>query len=239
MRPPDGGGTDLSIEVSRSAGMRTGRVLLLHGIARSAASMAKLDRRLTTAGFRTLNVDFPSTRLALDGLAADVRRRAAGFLAPDGTPLHFVTHSMGGLLARVMLAQDRVLDLGRVVMLGPPNQGSEIADLLDRTWLYRSVFGPAGEQLTTHGSPKLPSVDYALGVIAWDRFTDPFSWFFIPGPNDGKVAVARTMLPGMADHVTLHATHTFLPQNNAAIHQTIHFLRHGLFLHGASGSHEG
>ena len=209
-----------------------GRVLLLHGIARSSASTAKLDRCLNAVPFRTLNLDYPSRRMSLQDIAAGVQRQAGSFLAGDGTPLHIVTHSMGGLVARIMLARARPSDLGRVVMLGPPNQGSEIADLLDGTRLYRRAFGPAGAQLTTRDTLQLPPIDYPVGVIAGDRFTDPLSWMIIPGPNDGKVSVARTRLEGMTDHVTLHATHTFLPQNNTAIRLTIHFLRFGAFSGG-------
>jgi triacylglycerol lipase len=101
---------------------------------------------------------------------------------------------------------------------------------LTGTWFFRLLFGPAGAELTTRSRPEFAPVDYPLEIIAGNRFIDPVSWLLIPGPNDGKVAVARTRVDGMTDWVILHASHTFLPQNDEAIRQTIFFLRHGAFL---------
>ena len=210
-----------------------GRVLLLHGLVRSSGSLAKLERAIAAKGFETLNFTYPSRRFPLEQLADIVFQSAAGFIERNDGPLHIVTHSMGGLVARALIAQHRPACLGRVVMLGPPNQGSEIADLLDGTRLYRWAFGPAGAQLTTRRNAHPSPVDFALGVIAADRPFDPLSWLIIPGPNDGKVAVARTRIDGMADHVTLHATHTLMVRNKAVIRETIHFLRHGCFVSGS------
>ena len=140
---------------------------------------------------------------------------------------------MGGLLTRAYINRYRPPNLGRVVLLAPPSQGSEIADLLDRRWLYRKFFGPAGMQLGTRVNEGLGDllgrVDYPLGIIAGDRAVDPLGWLLIPGPNDGKVSVNRTKVRGMSDHVTLHATHALMMRNVRVIQHTIHFLRHGRF----------
>jgi pimeloyl-ACP methyl ester carboxylesterase len=213
--------------------MPSARVLLLHAIARSPASMTKLERAIAAAGFETLNVRYPSRKLPLEALAEEVRRTAGNFIERNDGPLHIVTHSMGGLVARTLIAQNRPASLGRVVMLGPPNQGSEVADLLVRTWLYRRIYGPAGLQLTTHNVMHPTQADFTLGVIAADRTIDPLCWFLIPGPNDGKVSVARTKIDGMTDHTTVHATHTLMARNNEVLRQTIHFLRHGRFAKAA------
>jgi alpha-beta hydrolase superfamily lysophospholipase len=202
------------------------RVLLLHGIARSPASLAKLERGLASAGFETLNLGYPSRTASLEQLADHVWREAGAFLERNDGPLHFVTHSMGGLVARALIARHRPPALGRVVMLGPPNQGSEVADLLHRTWLYRRYYGPAGGQLITG---PMPRVDFPLGVIAGDRSLDPLCWLIIPGPNDGKVSVARTAAGRMADHAVLHTTHTFMARNARVLNLTIRFLRDGRF----------
>ena len=210
-----------------------GKVLLLHGIARTAASLAGLERMLQAAGFRTLNLDYPSRKHPLEDLAGHVHRTAAGFIEVDDAPVHVVTHSMGGLLARAYLTRHRPAALGRVVMLGPPNGGSEVADLLVRTALYRRMFGPADAQLTTAGGDALRAalgpVDYPLGVIAGSRSIYPLGSLVISGPGDGRVSVASTRAAGMADHLVLPVTHPLMMRSPAVMRQTLHFLRHGRF----------
>jgi pimeloyl-ACP methyl ester carboxylesterase len=175
-----------------------------------------------------LNLGYPSRRLPLEQLADEVRMQASDFIDRSDGPLHLVTHSMGGLVARALVARNRPAALGRVVMLGPPNQGSEIADLLAGTRLYQR-YGPAGEQLTTYHAFRPARVDFPLGVIAGDRALDLLGWLIIPGPNDGKVSVARSKIDGMTDHATIHTTHTFMACNTEVQRQTIEFLRNGRF----------
>ena len=137
-------------------------VLLLHGIARRAASLRPLERRLTRAGYVTLNLDYPERRLGLADIAEVIAPTVAAF-GEDVTRLHIVTHSMGGLVARVLLAQRRPDNLGRVVMLGPPNGGSEITDALHRFAAYRRFFGPAGAELgTERGAAQARLFGFAL-----------------------------------------------------------------------------
>lgn len=208
-------------------------VVLLHGILRRAASMQKLQQALAAEGYRVLNLDYPSREQDLaqivDGLSAPI----TAFEAELTRNLHFVTHSMGGLVARAYLNRCRPKRLGRVVMLAPPNEGSEIADLLRRNWLYRSAFGPAGGQLATQRSEELchllGEVDYPLGVIAGDRSLYVFASLVLPGPNDGRVSVERTRVAGMSDHIVLPTSHPLIMRDPEAMAQTIHFLRHGRF----------
>ena len=204
--------------------------------------MARIERALRAAGYGTLNLDYDARHKPLETLAGEVAREAGRFLyaAPDpgAGPLHVVAHSMGGLLARALITRRRPAGLGRVVMLGTPNGGSEVADLLCRNALYRRVFGPAGAQLVTCPDTALRAVlgtvDYPLGVIAGDRSLDPISsWLLLPGPDDGRVSVERTKVAGMADHIVLHATHPLMMRNAEVIRQTLHFLRHGRFEHAA------
>jgi pimeloyl-ACP methyl ester carboxylesterase len=216
------------------------RVVLLHGIARSQAAMARLSRRLTQAGYQVRNAGYPSRSGTLEYLADRVWFDTAAFIEQSVGHTHFVTHSMGGLLARVIMARHRPRRLGRVVMLGPPSHGSEIADRLVANPLYRWYFGPAGAELGTRPAAQLQAllgtVDYPLGIIAGDRAIDLLGWLMIPGPNDGRVAVARTTIAGAADHLTLHVTHTFMMRNPSVILQTIHFLRHGRFYPASSST---
>lgn len=205
---------------------------MLHGIAASSRSLRKLERAAASAGYRTLNADYSSRLMPFESLVEEVHEIIAPFVVQPGRT-HFVTYSMGGLLARAYIAKYRPSRLGSVVMLAPPNEGSEVADLLVRSRAYRWFFGPAGSQLTTNRSHALRrllgEIDYPLGIIAGDRFIDPLGWLLIPGANDGRVSVARTKLYGMTDHITLHATHFGMARNPAAIAQAVHFLHHGRF----------
>jgi pimeloyl-ACP methyl ester carboxylesterase len=208
-------------------------VVLLHGIARTSRSLNRLQRALQQSAFATLNLDYPSRKQPLGVLARNVHADISAFADSIDGPVHFVGHSMGGLLTRVYIAAHRPDRLGRVVMLGTPNAGSEIADFLKGFFAYRAFYGPAGQQLTTAGDQtlrSLPPVDYALGIIAGHRTIDPVSSYFIlPRPNDGKVAVGSTRLDGMADHIVVGTTHNGLAHHPVAIDQTIAFLREGRF----------
>ncbi|MGO4406059.1 esterase/lipase family protein [Bosea sp. RAF48] len=208
-------------------------VVLLHGILRRATSMKLLEQALTAAGYRVLNLDYPSRRQDLSEIVEGLRDPIAAFEAALTGHLHFVTHSMGGLVARAYLNRFPPERLGRVVMLAPPNEGSEIADLLQRNWLYQSAFGPAGGQLATQRSEELcrllGAVDYPLGVIAGDRSLYVFASLVLPGPNDGRVSVERTRVAGMSDHIVLPTSHPLIMRDPEAMAQTIHFLQHGRF----------
>ncbi|KQT76902.1 alpha/beta hydrolase [Methylobacterium sp. Leaf466] len=219
-------------------------VLLLHGIARRAASLAGLERAFRAAGYATLNLDYPARKAPLEDLVERIAPEVAAF-AGSVAALHMATHSMGGLLARALVTRHRPANLGRVVMLGPPNGGSEIADRLWRLAPYRLFFGPAGAQLTTTPDAALRAllgrVEYPLGIIAGDRSLSPLeSWLMLPGPDDGRVTVARTKVAGMTDHVTLHATHSLMMNNATVVAQALHFVRVGSFAtraaHGPTGS---
>ena len=209
-------------------------VVFLHGISRSFRSLIPMQKAVDAAGFATRNIGYPSRHKALSALADDIHPAIAPFAEANEGCTHFVCHSMGGLLARVYLARHRPARLGRVVMLGTPNGGSEIADVM-KNWLpYRLYFGPAGQQLVTARDATtealLPAVDYPVGIIAGDHSLDPItSRFMLPGADDGRVTVARTRLDGMADHVVIPASHAFMIKNKEAIAQTVAFLKDGRF----------
>jgi pimeloyl-ACP methyl ester carboxylesterase len=206
---------------------------MLHGYGRTSRSLGNLERALQTAQFATLNLSYQSLRKPIEALAADIDADVATFAAAIDGPIHFVGHSMGGLLTRVYIARYRPTRLGRVVMLGTPNGGSEVADVAQRLALYRAFCGPAGLQLSTELHPTLralPAINYPLGIVAGNRTVDPISSFLIlPRPNDGKVSVQRTRLDGMADHIIVETSHNGLLRNPAAIGQTVAFLREGRF----------
>jgi pimeloyl-ACP methyl ester carboxylesterase len=188
---------------------------------------------LERAGFTTLNLDYLSRSKALEALAEDIHPAIQRFADSIDTSVHFVGHSMGGLLARVYIGRYRPKRLGRVVMLGTPNGGSEIADRLKNFGAFRAFFGPAGQQLGTQRSAvddaMLPPIDYPVGVIAGNRSIDPVAGTMLPKPHDGRVSVANTRLDGMADHIIVETSHPWLVRNGLAIEQTITFVRDGQF----------
>jgi len=208
-------------------------VVLLHGISRTARSFRKMQTTLERSGFATLNLDYASRRKALEALAEDIHPAIELFAGGLTGSVHFVCHSMGGLLARVYIARHRPKRLGRVVMLGTPNSGSEIADRLRHLRPYPAFFGPAGQQLGTQRNEAIkalfPPVNYPVGIIAGDRSIYPITSAFLPKPHDGRVSVANTRLDGMADHIVIRTSHPWLGRHSVAIAQTIAFLKAGKF----------
>jgi pimeloyl-ACP methyl ester carboxylesterase len=208
-------------------------VVLLHGISRTARSFRKMQTALEGRGFVTLNQDYASRRKALEALAEDIHPAIQRFADGIDGSVHFVGHSMGGLLARVYIARYQPKRLGRVVMLGTPNSGSEIADRLKNFGVYRAFFGPAGQQLGTQRDAAIEAlfapVDYPVGIIAGDRSIYPITSAFLPKPHDGRVSVENTRLDGMADHIVIRTSHPWLVRHSVAIAQTIAFLKAGKF----------
>lgn len=208
-------------------------VVLLHGISRTPHSFRKMQTAIEGAGLATLNQGYASRSKALEALAEDIHPAIERFADGIEGSVHFVCHSMGGLLARVYLARYRPKRLGRVVMLGTPNGGSEIAHRLKHFGAYRAFFGAAGQQLGTRRDADshalLPRVDYPVGVIAGNRSIYPITSVMLPKPHDGRVSVQNTRLDGMADHIVIGASHPWLVRNAEAIAQTIAFLKNGQF----------
>lgn len=208
-------------------------VVLLHGLARTAASMHHMADRLQREGFEVANVDYPSREHSIDVLAdLAVSEGLAQCEDYAASKIHFVTHSLGGILVRVYLKNNKRDDIGRVVMLGPPNQGSEVVDNLKNAPGFEFLNGPAGMQLGT-GLTDIPRtlgpVNFELGIIAGTQSINLILSTFLPNPDDGKVSVEATKVAGMSDFIALETTHPLMMKNDAVINQTVFFLKHGHF----------
>lgn len=206
-------------------------VILLHGLARTSRSMIKLEEALQSNGYTTVNCDYPSTKHCIENLAdsaiSDALSRCIG-----ASQIHFVTHSMGGILVRQYLSSSKIENLGRVVMLGPPNRGSQVVDSLKKLPGFKKINGPSGMQLGTSKASipiSLGRANFDLGIIAGTRSINLILSTMLPGKNDGKVSVENTMLEGMSDHIVLPVTHPFMMNKKMVITQVLYYLKMGMF----------
>ena len=214
------------------------KVVLLHGIGRTSRSLDGLEGFLQDENYRTLSITYPSRRYTLEQLSQWLREivlDASFWTDMTGGRVHFVGHSMGGLLIRYYLERYRAnvppIKLGRVVMLGTPHQGSEVADLWHKMALYKWFYGPAGQQLTTAAMNAVTIKPYYdLGMIAGNvSWPYPDAWLAMKEPNDGRVSVESTRIEGMKDHIIVPATHTYIMDRNDVHGQILSFLKDGNF----------
>lgn len=216
--------------------LRNETVVLLHGLCRTDRSMRKMEAALKADGYSVINVNYPSRSATVEELTAEVFQGLEKKVPRSGK-IHFVTHSMGGILLKNYLQDHKIPNLGKTVMLAPPTRGSEVPDKLGRLKLYQWINGPAGNQLGT-GTDSLPlrlkEPEIELGVIAGDRSINPILSWLIPGPDDGKVSLARVRPEGAADFIRLHVTHACTMRNRQVIEQTKAFLKTGAFEKGDS-----
>ncbi|MCF7802420.1 MAG: alpha/beta fold hydrolase [Candidatus Marinimicrobia bacterium] len=209
-------------------------LILLHGLGRSETSMLLLEYNLRKDDYEILNIDYPGRSISIDEIAAGLED-SLRILCPDTTrKMHFITHSMGGIVLRYYLAEHDIPNLGRVVMLAPPNEGSQIVDEVGDWWLFEVLMGPAGEELGTSSLsvPKqLPPVDYPVGIIAGNVSIAPHFSAILPGPDDGAVSVSHTQVAGMTDFLVVPYPHTLMVSIPKIAEEAAYFLENGRFDH--------
>ncbi|MGI9220838.1 MAG: esterase/lipase family protein [Woeseiaceae bacterium] len=209
-------------------------VILLHGMVRSASSMQSMADAIDEAGYTAINIDYPSRDYRIEELAPMAVGQGLELCEAAGATekTHFVTHSLGGILVRKYLNENEISNLGRVVMLGPPNQGSQAVDELEDVPGFDWLNGPAGSQLGK-GEDSVPlqlgPADFELGIIAGNRTIDPITSAVLDDPDDGKVSVEDTKLEGMDDFIIVEHSHAFMMRMEEPIELAIRFLRTGSF----------
>ncbi len=209
-------------------------VVILHGVAINSRLTARLAKIVAAAGYTVHNLDYPSKTVPLPELGPKwLAAKLAALGVARAERLHFVTHSMGGLIVRGYLAAHRPANLGRVVTIVPPHHGSAVSDRLRRLPLIWRLIGRNLGALGTGPDAywrTLPQrADFDLGVIAGSSALNPLGWFFLERPHDGTVAERSTRLAGMTDHILLSSNHTLILFRRRTAEQTLAFLRTGRF----------
>jgi pimeloyl-ACP methyl ester carboxylesterase len=203
-------------------------VVLLHGLWRGWRAMEPLARALGREGFSTLNLPYPSTRLPIPQLVDRIRHEVEPFAGDQ--PVHFITHSLGGIIARALLATSPPWETGRLIMLAPPNGGSEIVDWSTRHPVVRRLLGPAGRSLGSEGFPRsLPPLpeNSEVAVIMGNRCSIPLFKHLLEDPNDGIVSAAKGKIPGLRGFAVVDADHTFIQTHPETVRLCLAFLRTG------------
>lgn len=209
-------------------------VILLHGLCRSSLSMNSIKNHLKQNGYDVFNIDYASTRKPIEALADEEVAKAVEQCKNMGYErIHFVTHSLGSIIVRTYLQNHSLPPGSRIVMLAPPNQGSELADLAQQTYPRLSRFaGPAFEELGTGSEtllPKLSPIEYEVGIIIGNKSWNPVFSKILPGNDDGKVSVERAKLQEMKAFLVAPCNHTTILLNAGVQQQISHFLENGGF----------
>ena len=208
-------------------------IILIHGLARTSRCMNKAASLLTAYGYDVINVNYPSRKKAIGALVNLYIHPAIKECETKAyKQIHFLTHSMGGIILRYYLATHNIKNLGKTVMLAPPNQGSEVVDKIGHLGLFYLLNGPAGRQLGTDKDSvpmRLGKLNFEAGIITGYRSINPLLSLLIPGKNDGKVAVERAKIEGMKDFYLVPSTHAFIMQRSKVIYQALYFIQQGVF----------
>jgi triacylglycerol lipase len=194
--------------------------------------MEKIASAFSAQGYTVANIDYPSSKLPIEELAP-LAVEAGIAQCAGSSKVHFVTHSLGGILVRYYLQDHEITNLGRVVMIAPPNGGSEVIDAMIGTPGFELLHGPTGVQLGTDDASipsQLGPVAFEVGIIAGTRTVNFMLSQYLPNPDDGKVSMERTKVAGMADFVALPHSHSFIMKKPAAIAQAQAFIATGHFV---------
>ncbi len=203
-------------------------VIALHGILRSSKSWNDLRSVLEPDGYHVVAIDYPSTQRSIPEFADQLQQVIASLEGID--TIHFVVHSMGGLVVRRWCQSYSDPRVGRLVMIGTPNAGAEIATMLQKNLLFRAIYGPAGQELVAEANNfigTLPVPQFEFAVIAGAKGSPDGFNPLITGDDDGVVTVESARLPGAADYLSVPCLHSFQCSNAEVMAATRRFLKTG------------
>lgn len=205
-------------------------VVLLHGYGRSTSAMYRLEIQLNRAGYDVVNIGYRSLTQTINGIKKQVKNKISKQKLDRYKKVHFVGHSMGGLLIRSYLGENVLSNLGHVVLLGSPNKGTPVVDYVGKKW-WSFLGGPAMKSMSTKDSQFLANLkypNYPLGVIAGSIEREQHEHILV-GKDDGLVPLESTKVEGMKDFLVISSSHYYLRYSQLAALQTIHFLKNGKF----------
>ncbi len=190
--------------------------------------MLRLSERLRSDGYRTLNFGYPSRHFSIGHLASLLREFIRTEI-PEAKTVHFVTHSLGGIVVQRYLATfPGEIVGGRVIMLGPPNGGSASARIVKKIPLIRALFGPVLNEVAELIPGAVPA-GFQIGIIAGGTGRTRGFSPFISGDNDGIVTVEETRLPEAEFYLFKGGIHAILMTYPEVRHLVRRFLEDGSF----------
>lgn len=209
-------------------------IILLHGLKRTKKAMSVLEKELKTSGYNVFNVNYPSTSKKIEELSIEtIDPVLKKIRLENNEKINFITHSMGGIILRDYLSKKKIKNLGKVVMISPPNHGSEIVDTFGKLYIFKKIFGPSGTELGTSNHEFFKRIELKqeliLGIITGNKSLNPLFSYLIPGGDDGKVSIESAKINGMTDFIVIPANHTFITRNKEALFQTKFFLKNAKF----------
>ncbi len=208
-------------------------VILLHGIGQKQYVFKKLSNTLEENDYDILNIKYPSTKMSIEGITEFIHKEIKP-VTNKYEEVNFVGFSLGGLIIRAYLNKYKLENLGKVIFMGTPHAGSEIADLLKNIKIFKNIFGPAGQQLVTNNNQLaniLGTPYYEFATIAGNLSLDIWFLLFLTKANDGKVSVRSAKLEGAKDHITLKVSHWQMPKSKRVCRQVVYFLENSTFKH--------
>lgn len=211
-------------------------VVLIHGLMRSRRSMWMVGVWLRYQGYRVVSIGYPSMRMSIaEAVEKHIEPRLAILMLKlePGAKVHFVTHSMGGIVFRAWAARRyAAFPLGRAVLLAPPNRGSEIIDELRQWGWVRWLLGPVSAELGTDAAStpnSLGPLPQDTGIIMGNRDRMPFFRRLLKAESDGVVTIASAQGEGAAEFTLLPTDHTLIILQPAVIRAVHRFLQSGSF----------